>query len=72
MQHEVITGKIIGCAMKVHNVLGCGFQEVIYQRALAIEMEKQRLIFVKEMQMTIFMIILTLVKEGLISLSKIK
>jgi len=33
-----ITHKIIGCAMRVHNTLGNGFQEVIYQRALAIEM----------------------------------
>jgi len=31
--------KIIGCAMKVHTTLGNGFQEVIYQRALAIEMK---------------------------------
>jgi len=34
-----LTYKIIGCAMKVNSVLGNGFQEVIYQRALAIEME---------------------------------
>jgi len=31
-----LTHKIIGCSMKVHNTLGCGFQEVIYQKALAI------------------------------------
>lgn len=40
--------------MKVHGVLGNGFQEVIYQRALAIEMEKQGLNFQREMEMTIF------------------
>jgi GxxExxY protein len=40
--------------MKVHSVLGNGFQEVIYQRALAIEMEKQGLGFQREMQMPIF------------------
>ncbi len=36
-----LTGKIIGCAMEVHKILGIGFQEVIYQRALAIEMNRQ-------------------------------
>lgn len=39
--------------MKVHSTLGNGFQEVIYQRALAIEMEKQELSFVREMEMEI-------------------
>jgi len=54
MKHEELTHKIIGCAMKVHSALGNGFQEVIYQRALAIEMEKQGLSFVREMEMAIF------------------
>ena len=49
-----LTHKIIGCAMQVHRVLGNGFQEVIYQRALAIEMQKQGLNFKREMEMTIF------------------
>jgi len=40
--------------MKVHTTLGSGFQEVIYQRALAIEFEKQGLDFQREMEMTIF------------------
>jgi GxxExxY protein len=53
MQHGELTHKIIGCAMKVHSTLGSGFQEVIYQRALAIEMEKQGLDFAREMEMTI-------------------
>lgn len=53
-KYSDITQKIIGCAMKVHNTLGNGFQEVIYQRALAIEMSKQRLSFVREMEMPIF------------------
>jgi GxxExxY protein len=39
MKYEELTHKIIGCAMKVHSTLGNGFQEVIYQRALSIEME---------------------------------
>jgi GxxExxY protein len=54
MKHEELTHKIIGCAMKVHSTLGNGFQEVIYQRALAIEMGKQSLGFEREMEMSIF------------------
>jgi len=54
MKHEVVTHKIIGCAMKVHSTLGNGFQEIIYQRALAIEMGKQNLNYTREMEMTIF------------------
>lgn len=51
---DKITHRIIGCAMKVHNTLGNGFQEVIYQRALAIELEKQGLGFIREMEMPIY------------------
>lgn len=51
---DELTYKIIGCAMKVHSALGNGFQEVIYQRALAIEMESQGLSFAREMEMEIF------------------
>ena len=54
MKYEEITHKIIGAAMKVHSVLGNGFQEVIYQRALAIEMEKQGLGFKRELEMGIY------------------
>lgn len=49
-----LTYKIIGCAMKVHATLGNGFQEVIYQRALAIEMKKAALSFARELEMPIF------------------
>lgn len=52
--HSEITQKIIGSAMKVHSTLGNGFQEVIYQRCLAIEMEKQGLGFVREQEQTIY------------------
>jgi GxxExxY protein len=54
MKYEDLTRKIIGCAMKVHSTLGNGFQEVIYQRALAIEMAKQGSTFQREMEMPIF------------------
>src|SRR5512137_3041648 len=53
-KHSDITRKIIGAAMKVHSSLGNGFQEVIYQRALAIEMQKQGLLFSREQEMPIF------------------
>ena len=49
-----LTHKIIGCAMKVHNVLGNGFLEIIYQKALAIEMRKLGLKFEQEKEMSIF------------------
>ena len=47
MKHEDITGKIIGCAMEVHNRLGSGFQEFVYQKALAIEMKLHGLKYVE-------------------------
>jgi GxxExxY protein len=49
-----LTHKIIGCAMQVHRSLGNGFQEVIYQRALAIEMRYAGLEFDREKEMQIF------------------
>lgn len=54
MIHGELTHRIIGCAMEVHKILGAGFQEVIYQRALGIEMSKQGLEFQREMEMIIF------------------
>lgn len=53
-QHAEVTRKIIGCAMQVHSFLGCGFQEVIYQRALAIEFSKAGLNFKREWDIPIF------------------
>ena len=52
--HSEITAKIIKCAMEVHHVLGNGFQEVIYQRALEIEMTAQGLDFTREHEMKIY------------------
>lgn len=54
MEKDELTYKIIGCAMKVHNTLGPGFQEVIYQRCLAIELERAGLSFCSELEHTIF------------------
>ncbi len=53
MKYEDITKRIIGCAMKVHSTLGNGFQEVIYQRALEIEMNLEGLKFEREKEMPI-------------------
>ena len=53
-KYSDLTRKIIGCAMEVHKILGNGFQEVIYQRALAMEMSLQNLSFSREHEMPIF------------------
>lgn len=53
-KYSDITGKVIGCAMRVHSALGNGFQEVIYQRALAIEMEESGISFSREHTMPIY------------------
>ena len=52
--HGETTEKIIACAMKVHTTLGNGFQEVIYQRALEIEFQKQNINFKREFTMKVF------------------
>jgi len=52
-EHDKITHAIIGCAMEVHNTLGNGFQEVIYQRALSIEMELRHIQHQREFEMPI-------------------
>ena len=52
-KYSDLTGKIIGAAMEVHKFLGNGFQEVIYQRALAIELGKEGLSFAREQEMQI-------------------
>lgn len=51
-----LTYKINGCAMKVHNTLGNGFQEVIYQRCLAIELKESGISFQREMEHDIYYI----------------
>ena len=54
MKYEDITKRIIASAMKVHSTLGNGFQEVIYQRAMEIEMPYEKLTFKREMEMSIY------------------
>ncbi len=52
--NDELTYKIIGCAMKVHKTLGNGFQEVIYQRCLAIELQRAGVEFGREVEQTIY------------------
>jgi GxxExxY protein len=53
-EQDKITHKIIGCAMEVHNTLGNGFQEVIYQRCLSIELNYSGIEHQREVEMPIF------------------
>lgn len=54
LKYVDLTGKIIGCAMKVHRHFGPGFPENIYHRALKIELEKERLNFLSECHRDVF------------------
>jgi GxxExxY protein len=54
LKYKDITEKIIGASFEVHKFLGNGFQEVIYQRALAWELSKAGLTFAREIEQDIF------------------
>lgn len=54
MKHVDLTHAIIGCAMKIHSTLGNGFQEVIYQRCLAIELDEAGIPYEREQEMPIY------------------
>ena len=51
--NSFITAKVIGAAMEVHNNIGCGFQELIYQRALALEMENRGISYTREVKIDV-------------------
>lgn len=53
-KYSDLTSKIIGCAMTVHSAIGNGFQEVIYQRALEIEMRDNGIEFSREYEMPVY------------------
>ena len=53
-KYSELTSKIIGCAMAVHRALGNGFQEVIYQRALEIELADNGIVFSREHEMPVY------------------
>ena len=52
--HSDFTEIIIGCAMRVHSALGPGFPEVVYQRSLALDMERVEMPFVREIEQPVF------------------
>ncbi|GJM35348.1 MAG: hypothetical protein DHS20C18_43490 [Saprospiraceae bacterium] len=54
MVKDELTYKVIGCAMKVHNTMGPGFQEKIYQRCLAIEFQRASLNFAREKEQVLY------------------
>jgi GxxExxY protein len=54
MIKDELTYRVIGCAMKVHNTLGNGFQEVIYQRCLELELGRAGILFEREKEQKIF------------------
>jgi GxxExxY protein len=54
LKYKELTAQIIGAAMRVHAALGNGFQEVIYQRALAIEFRRMGLSFEREFNMKVY------------------
>ena len=54
VEQDEITREIIGSAMEVHNILGNGFQEVVYQRALSIEMALRNIEHQREFEMPLF------------------
>ncbi len=54
MEIDELTYKINGCAMNVYNILGNGFQEVIYQRCLALEFESAAIQYIRESEQTIY------------------
>ena len=53
-EQDIITREIIGSAMEVHNVLGSGFQEVVYQRAMSVEMTLRQIEHQREFEMPLF------------------
>jgi GxxExxY protein len=53
-EQDKVTHNVIGCAMEVHNTLGNGFQEVVYQRALSIEMNLRGIEHQREFEMPLF------------------
>ena len=54
MVYEELTQKIIGCAFKVHKVLGSGYLEKVYENALCLELAKQQLTAQQQVLLTVY------------------
>ncbi len=48
-----LSQKVIGCAMRVHRTLGCGFLETVYEKALAIELRRNRVSFQNQIKLLV-------------------
>ncbi len=48
MDLDCLTQEVIACAMKVHRLLGCGFLEIVYDRAMAFELERKNIVFQRQ------------------------
>ena len=51
--HQELTGRIIHCCMDVHNELGCGFLEKVYQEALEIVLKEEGINYEREKHLPI-------------------
>lgn len=54
MNHEDLTYRIIGCAMRIHSVLGAGFLESVYHRAMEHELRKAGIEFESEYPLKVY------------------
>ncbi|OON69332.1 GxxExxY protein [Hymenobacter sp. CRA2] len=54
IRHNELTRAIIGCAMRVHNTLGNGFPEIVYQRSLAVELSESALEYQQEIHLPVY------------------
>jgi len=54
MVDDALTHKILGCAMRVHTILGGGFQELIYQPAIELELSFENISFIAEKEMSVY------------------
>src|SRR5512138_3731422 len=53
LEHEELTGSVIGAAIEVHKVLGPGFLEAIYENALALELQARGIRFERQLAVPI-------------------